>query len=338
MWETGNRSGNQAPALLVVVDTEETFDWNGPFRRDAVSVAAMAGILLGQQMCETFAICPTYVVDFPVVAQEAGYRHLLPLVAEGRAEMGAHLHPWVNPPHNEAVTVGNSFPGNLPPALEAEKLHRLGERIQTVFGVKPVVYKAGRYGFGPHTAAMLEAQGYLLDLSPAPPFDFRAGGGPDFSAFGNQPVAFGQNRRLWHIPTTGAYIGRLRWGGHRLHTWANRPGPRRFHLPGILSRTGLLERIRLSPEGFSLAELKRLTCALLRQGVGVFSFSFHSPSLTPGCTPYVRNDADLRRFLDRCRQYFHFFLNDLGGITMTPQTFRQEVLERLSPTLPPERP
>ncbi|MFT7487338.1 MAG: hypothetical protein ACI9F9_003199, partial [Candidatus Paceibacteria bacterium] len=32
--------------------------------------------------------------------------------------------------------------------------------------------------------------------------------------------------------------------------------------------------------------------------------------------PYVRSQSDLQEFLENCRQYFEFFLNDLGGATM----------------------
>jgi hypothetical protein len=64
--------------------------------------------------------------------------------------------------------------------------------------------------------------------------------------------------------------------------------------------------------------MQRLTTALLEDGVRVFVFSFHSPSVMPGGTPYVRSAADLERFLAKCRRYFEHFFRRLNGVGMTP--------------------
>src|SRR6201981_4182379 len=91
-----------------------------------------------------------------------------------------------------------------------------------------------------------------------------------------------------------------------------------LHVPGILARLGLVERITLTPEGISFEEQRRLTRALLRRGHRVFSFTYHSPSLEPGNTPYVRNQADLRGFLTRIAQSLDFFTGMVGGRAATP--------------------
>jgi hypothetical protein len=49
-----------------------------------------------------------------------------------------------------------------------------------------------------------------------------------------------------------------------------------------------------------------------------FSATYHSPSLAPGNTPYVRNEADLSAFLQRIEQYLRFFTEDVGGRAATP--------------------
>jgi hypothetical protein len=55
----------------------------------------------------------------------------------GRAEIGVHLHPWVNPPYDEAVSDENNFAGNLSPELEGEKLRQLRDAISANFGTTP---------------------------------------------------------------------------------------------------------------------------------------------------------------------------------------------------------
>ena len=314
------------PTLMVVVDTEEAFDWQRPVERQSVSVRAMAAIDRGQALCEAFGVTPVYVVDHPVAAQEAGRGPLQPIITAGRGLIGAHLHPWVSPPHTEMVTAENSFPGNLPEQLEADKLERLTTLIERSFGQRPLIYKAGRYGFGPNTAAILERLGYLVDLSPSPPFDFSAEGGPDFSRHGNHPTWLDDRQTLLCLPTTGAHVGAWPGDRQRLYRAVHRPPWRGLRLPGILSRLGLLARIRLSPEGFSLREMQQLTRALLRREVRVFTLSFHSPSLLPGCTPYVRDAAELAAFLERIREFLFWFFNEVGGVPGDPLAIRTQLL------------
>ncbi|OZA61676.1 MAG: hypothetical protein B7X78_07165 [Sphingomonadales bacterium 39-62-4] len=73
---------------------------------------------------------------------------------------------------------------------------------------------------------------------------------------------------------------------------------------GLLSRLGLLERISLTPEGITLEEAVRGIEVAIDLGLPVLVLSFHSPSLCPGYTPYVRNDDDLDRFYDWWRGVF----------------------------------
>ena len=221
----------------------------------------------------------------------------------------------------------HSSPGNLPAPLEEQKLWRLADAIEHHIGRRPTVYKAGRYGFGPNTAGILERLGFEVDLSPAAAFDLTGDGGPDWSAFEPDPYRFGDERALLGLPTTGAFVGWLAGAGPGLHAATQRGLLARLRTPGILSRLGAYERLMLSPEGYRLEHLKRLTRALLGRGTQVFSLSFHSPSLRPGCTSYVRSEADLQDFLAICRQYFEFFLGELGGATMGPLELRELLLD-----------
>jgi hypothetical protein len=87
----------------------------------------------------------------------------------------------------------------------------------------------------------------------------------------------------------------------------------------------------LSPEGFLPEHHRRLTRSLLDRGVRVFSFTLHSPSLRPGCTPYVQSAAELDKFLDACRRYFEFFLGEIGGVAKTPLEFARSLHDSTTP-------
>jgi hypothetical protein len=87
---------------------------------------------------------------------------------------------------------------------------------------------------------------------------------------------------------------------------------------GALARTGVVDRVTLTPEGISLAQMKALTRALMARGQRVFVMSFHSPSLEPGHTPYVVDAATRAAFLARIEAYLEFFFGELGGAATTP--------------------
>jgi hypothetical protein len=319
-----------SPILTVVIHTEEEFEWGKGFDKKSVGTRHIKHIHTAQDIFDEYSIKPTYVVDYPIASQQEAIETLKEYSNTGRAEIGAHLHPWVSPPYAEEVNAYNSYPGNLPRELEFAKLATLTRRIKESFGTTPKSYLAGRYGFGPNTGAILQELGYEVDISAAPPIDFSDDGGPDYSTYTSHPFWIGEQRRLLALPGTGAYVGTLKKAGHSLYQLAIHPWLRWAHLPGILSRLRIFERLRLSPEGYQQQELFRLTRMLLAEGIRHFVFSFHSPSVLPRCTPYVRNESDLKRFLGCCDDYFDFFLNNLAGNTMSALEFKH-YLDKLTP-------
>ena len=319
---TGQGRPLGAPKLLVFVDTEEEFDWSKPHSRAETSVAHIKHQIRTQSIFERFGIKPTYVVDYPVASQESGYRILREWADDSKCQIGAHLHPWVNPPFEEDLSLRNSFPGNLPARLEREKLALLSRMIETNFLRRPTIYRAGRYGIGGNTGAVLEELGYEIDSSIVPYTDFSTDHGPDFSNVDDEPFWFGPCDRIIELPLTVGWHGALRRYGARYQRGLMSKRGVKLHIPGLLARLRLLERIRLTPEGTSLAELKRLTDATLRAGKRVFVFSFHSPSVEPGHTPYVRDVSDLRRFLALIEAFCEYFLGACGGEASTPHAVR----------------
>jgi hypothetical protein len=321
------------PVLVVVIDTEEEFDWSAPLGRAGTAVGHMAAIGRLQDIFDAMGVVPSYLVSYAIVAQEAGFRPLQRYLATGRALIGAHLNPWATPPHREQINAMNSYPGNLPRELETAKLGELCWQIERGLGIRPTIYKAGRYGKGRNTEVILEEHGFQVDMSPAPAMDFRADGGPDYTRHSPQPCLFGRARRLLCLPNTGAFVGCCHGLGADLHPLMERALAARLRLPAIASRLRLLERLRLTPEGYTLAEMRRLTRALLARGQRTFVLSLHSPSVVPGNTPYVRTDAELTLLLQRLNGYLMFFRDELRGRFVTPDALKAE-LEWLAPHRP----
>ncbi|MDE2411500.1 MAG: polysaccharide deacetylase family protein [Sphingomonadales bacterium] len=288
--------------FILTVDTEEEFDWSRPIERSGHTVRTVARLARFQEFCEGAGICPIYLVDYPIATSPAAAEILREPLARGQAEIGVQLHPWVSPPHDEDVNEFNSFAGNLPPELEREKFDRLRQAIQSNFGKAPLIYRAGRYGIGPNTAQILADGGISIDSSVRSNFDYSFAGGPNFRHLPLTPWWIDSDRRLMELPLTTVYSGLLRQLGPWLY-------PRLWRVPqlrGVLSRLRLVERIPLTPEGVTLDEALRGIDIALDLALPVLVFSFHSPSLAPGYTPYVRNEDDLDALYDWWRGVFAY--------------------------------
>lgn len=315
----------QPPVLFCVVDTEEEFDWSAPLSRQNTGVRAAKHIHRVHEVLSRRGVKPTYVVDYAIASQPDGRDPFREMFDSGDCAIGAHLHPWVTPPHTEDVNGRNSFACNLDPALEREKIRILREEIAEQFGQRPVVYKAGRYGLGRASVQSLDALGFTVDTSINPRMDFTSEGGPSFRGMNPRPSVFASTAGLVEIPCTTGYTGVQTAMIQEVRDRFDRPDLRWTRVPGILARLGLCNKVMLTPEGHELNELIALTRALWRRGLRTFSLTFHSPSAKPGCTPYVRTSAELDRFLGVLGGYLDFFFGDLMGTTTTVETFAAQM-------------
>lgn len=278
--------------FMLFVDTEEEFDWDAPFSRTGHGVTALAGMARGQAYFAAAGMQPVYVTDYPVIDSPAAADMMGQWASDGAAHIGAHLHPWVNPPHVEQVSAANSYVGFLPEEVERAKLEALCHRIEERFGQRPITYRAGRYGVGQNSARLLEEAGFRLDSSVRSRFDYSHQHGPDFHGLPLHPYWAGPARGMVELPLSTAFVGLLRHGGEKLYRAAQAMGP----LAGALSRARMLSRVPLTPEGVPAQDAIAAIDALMEEGVRLLNFSFHSPTLEPGHTPYVRNARDLDAF------------------------------------------
>jgi hypothetical protein len=310
-WRAIDLPAGWPPTLVVVVDTEEEFDWSAPFDSNSRSTTNILCQPLAQEIMDRHGVVPTYVIDFPVADTPEAVSILRSIADDGRCEIGAHLHPWVSLPIEEEVNIYNSFPGNLPPSLEREKLARLADRIENAFGYRPTIYKAGRYGLGPATFQTLREFEFRVDTSVVPHTDFSASGGPDFTDFPSGPFLAGAD--LIALPLSVHFTGALATAGPKLYPSLTARSAARLRLPGLTARLGLLERLRLSPEGHSVNEMKRQTRAALARGDRYFMLTYHSSTLLPGATPYAQNAVERHAFLHALEGYLEFFMGECGG-------------------------
>ena len=278
--------------FTVFVDTEEEFDWRADFARAGHSTQSVSAIPAAHASFADRSVPLVYLVDYPIATDPRAVDILRAVLADGRSTIGTQLHPWVNPPFDEALSPANSYVGNLPEAVEAAKLDVLTAAITSAFGARPVVYRAGRYGIGPNSWRLLVERGYRIDSSIRAHYDYRADGGPDFTAVGSAAFHCGPDNALIELPLTTVFTGVLRRRGETLYGTLGRVPRGR----GVAARTGLLSRVSLTPEGMPLSDALEAVRVAVGEGTRLLNFAFHSPSLAPGHTPYVRNAADLVAF------------------------------------------
>ena len=288
--------------MLLTVDTEEEFDWSAPFTREQYGLSHVAALPRFQQFCEGVGAHPVYLVDWPITKDPQAVEIIGDAIRRGVADVGVQLHPWVNPPFDELVSNANSYAGNLPQALEAAKLKALRDAIEDAFGTAPLIYRAGRYGLGPNSAAILKDNGIRIDTSVRSLFDYSAQHGPDYSDHPLTPYWVDDERALLELPVSTVYWGVLRQLGKHIHRMQR-------HVPTFFagfSKLNLLERIALTPEGVTAEEAIRGIDIALDDGLPLLVLSLHSPSLAPGFTPYARSEADVERIYDWLMQVYAY--------------------------------
>jgi hypothetical protein len=306
--------------FIVTVDTEEEFDWDAPFSREQRGVGHIAKAAAFQSLCEEYGVKPIYLVDHPIASDARAVDILGEYAAQDRANIGLHLHPWVTPPFVEEVNRKNSYACNLSNELEREKLHTLYDLVSSAFQITPNIYRAGRYGAGANSIKILADLGIQFDSSARASFDYSSDTGPNFALEPVQPFWIGDVGQI-ELPVTTVFGGKLRNYGQSLFNSIANPS-----LRGILSRSGMLERIAFTPEGIPLEKSLLGIELALESGVGILNFSFHSPSLSPGYTPYVKSQADLDAFFHWWRTVFEF---------LQARGVRPIALEQLSAALKP---
>src|SRR6266540_4996948 len=311
---------NGSVLLIVSIDTEED-NWNRS--RHDVTVENIQELRTQAALFDRWGVRPTYFTTYQVATDPAAADVMREVTDGGRAEIGAHLHPWNTPPLSEAFEPRNSMLKNLPAELQRAKLERLTAVLEETFGRQPVAFRAGRYGLGRDTVAALLRCGYRVDSSVAPFINLEAvDDGPSFVGAPIVPYRLGPDRdvrqpapngELLEIPMSYGY-SRAPFSFWHPARRLLEAGPRWLHLPGIAFRTGLVKRIALYPEQSLTRDMLTLSRRLLEEGARHLHLFWHTPSLTPGLA-HCATAADVARLYASVEE----FLECLAQLT--PLTF-----------------
>jgi hypothetical protein len=271
------RPADGRPVLLLLAPTHRGV---GPLhaRRDA-----LAGLAALEAVADRHGVVLTYAVDHPLAVDEREIAPLVRLAEKGRAELAAHLVPALTPPLDG--TPPAPMPGNLPRALEREKLVALLGAIEVAFGIRPTVYVAAGGGVGRSSPALLAEAGITVDASARPGFDLRLEGGPNFADFPPGPFFYPGVSGLLGIPRSGA----------RISPFTGRIDA----LEGLARLVGLSAPRALDVETASASELARIAGTIESRGAAVTTLVAHVEAFAGprGAALAERLDAFLGAYL-----------------------------------------
>ena len=317
--------------LVVTIDTEE--DQWGRYVASGHTLNNISQIPCLQDLFDEFAVIPTYLITYPVATDRTAVSILSRILERGRCEIGMHCHPWNTPPYREMTTERNSMLCNLPAELQNEKLTQLHEAIVESFGCVSTTFRAGRWGYGQHAAASLHSLGYKVDTSVLPYVDWTQQYGPNFSVADPAPYRFHHDHiftahpsgPMLEVPATIGFAGLTSSNfeaANRMHHRLTRSPYNLVRAAGVLHRCGVLQKIWLSPENSTGDEMITLARSMMQKGAQVLNLFFHSPTLQPGLTPFVKTESERRDFMERLRIFLRFAIDtgfDPISLGRTPQ-------------------
>lgn len=275
--------------FVLTVDTEEEWQWDEEFPQDECSVENVEKLPDFQAFCESLNIRPTYFVDYAVASSSFGSGILKTFTDNNVAEIGAHLHPWCNPPYFGKTTEAESHVINLPFEQVEQKLDALNALLVDKIGVRPVSFRSGRWGINAKTLRLLASRGYSVDSSVYPFYRndyFSCLGAPEtpyWPSFQNA-LSGGNQRELMEIPVTAGFNINNFALGERVHNKLSKPPFNWFKSVGLLWHSKLLRKIYLSPELTKTTDMISLVNQSLERQAPVIHMYLHSSSLIDGAT------------------------------------------------------
>jgi hypothetical protein len=309
------------PAILIGIDTEADDQWSERGRTH-LSVTNARCLPNLQALFDSLGVRPTYLVSYEMATEDLSRGVLKDLERSGRCEIGAHLHPWSTPPFRGDESQGHRFPHQLPDDLLKSQLEALTDVIEKEIGVRPLTYRAGRWGLDGRTLRLLEALGYTSDTSVDPLLNERRKGGPFFGGAPTEPyhpdyedVRRPGPARILEIPVSSATRPHLPKALEALYARLP-PIPYR----GALKRLGI-HPVWLRPSYTSLPEMKALASHLVSRGVSCLNIPFHSSELLPGGSPYTPDAPSVERFLSDLKALLEHLLGRLGAVSRTHAEF-----------------
>jgi hypothetical protein len=312
--------------IIISVDTEEDNQWDLNSRRNP-TLENIGFIYPFQKICEQNSVKPVYLCTNSVATNKRSSKILGELGNDNVCEIGSHLHAWNMPCSDENSKVKALQECHFPEETYREMIKILTESVGNICGLQPVSYRAGRYGINTSGLRFLVEEGYTVDSSVVPGFNYKKmEKGIDFTSAPTHPYCPSEksickkgDMKIIEIPLSVCKISRL----NALESINFHKMP--FFLTKNALRLKLLKNIWIRPTHASLEEMKYSAKFMIQNEITpVLNLMIHSSELMPGGSPYCRDQNDVSDLLNKISEFLSFAVREIGLIPSTYSEFSKE--------------
>lgn len=279
------QQGKSAPIIFVLsIDTEEEWDWSGAFPQQNVDVNNVKLLPSFHQQLARIGVRPTYFVDYAVADCPDAAAKMRAIIAQRNCEIGAHLHPWCNPPYFGPATDKSSHVINLPVEQVSQKLDALMQLISQQFDIQAKSFRTGRWGIDSKVLNLIMNAGIKVDSSIYPFYSndyFSCHSAPSLPYWPNlnNPLKKSQQKEIYELPVTVGFNRPNFPLWNNIHTRFASPPYSWTRFNGIAWHTQLLRKQYLCPELSSPKDMLSLCETVINKGYPVLHMYMHSSSL-----------------------------------------------------------
>jgi hypothetical protein len=313
--------------FLLSVDTEEEWDWEGPFPESDFSVENLHQLPDFQAFCETKGLRPCYFVDYAAAIGMQQQTEFLSRVEAGKCELGAHLHPWANPPFFGKATEESSHVVNLPLKQVEEKLDVLLDTFNKKLGYIPRAFRTGRWGVSEDIMHLLYLRGFDIDSSVYPFYKneyFSCYGSPLMPYWpGTENVLLsGTQRNILEVPVTVGFNRTPFETAAKVHDISESSVLKCMKTTAILWHSKLLRKIYFSPEVTTSKDMITLADSAIEDGHHCLHMYFHSSNLISNGTGFLKSDKPFELICTRISEVLTYLHSTYEVNFMTPSEYK----------------
>jgi hypothetical protein len=313
--------------FLLSVDTEEEWDWDGPFPEADFSVENLHALPKFQTFCEEKGLRPCYFVDYAAAIGLAKQTEFLERVALSQCELGAHLHPWANPPYFGKPSEESSHVVNLPLMQVEQKLDALMELFASTLNYKPKAFRTGRWGISEAIMELLYLRGFDVDSSVYPFYknDYFDCYGAPLSAYWpstTDVLKSGTQRNILEMPVTVGFNRKAFNKASRLHDFSQHPALQVFKPTALLWHSKVLRKIYFSPEVADIGNMIKLADKAIENGQHYLHMYFHSSNLINNGTGFLKSENSYALICERISAVIEHLQTKYEVNFMTPSEYK----------------
>ncbi len=307
--------------FIITIDTEGDNQWD---HGRHVTVENIKYIPRFQQLCKKYQIKPTYLVTSEICHDGYAKEIFTEYLSENVAEIGSHLHSWTTAPfvdkdgyrYNDQ---NHAFATDLPENLLRKKIENLTLEIEESFGIRPLSFRSGRYGFNTEVAKILAENSYLVDSSVTPFVSWARNkginsemGGPDF--IDNTPFPYKYNfssSSLLEIPITILPTKFPLNKNKNIASQYFRNVDKNIPLKILRKLRFQNQPLWLRPfPWMNMDSFKELYNEAKNKKLPYFVMMFHSSELMPNCSAYRSDKNDIDKLYDLLEHFFQFLKDE----------------------------